>query len=131
MKNLTHLTLLILGIFFLSACTQTPQEYGVIEGHVTIGPLIPVIREGEVAPTPAPEVYAAREIVIYEEDGTKEYTRLKIDANGNYRAELPVGIYLVDINHIGIDSSTDLPMKIEITTHTITTLNIDIDTGIR
>lgn len=131
MKNLTSLTLLMLGIFFLSACTQTPQEYGVIEGHVTIGPLMPVMREGEVEPTPAPEVYAAREIVIYEEDGTKEYTRLNIDANGNYRAELPVGIYLVDINHIGIDSAADLPAKIEITTHRVTTLNIDIDTGIR
>ena len=131
MRFLPYLTVLTLGVTGLCACTQSPQEFGILEGHVTIGPLVPVIREGEVEPTPAPEVYAAREVVVYKEDGKTEFARLKINANGNYRAELPVGTYVVDINHIGIDSAAGLPKEIEITNQGVTRLDIDIDTGIR
>ena len=130
-RDLLYLTLLTLGASSLFACTQSPKEFGIIEGYVTIGPLVPVIREGEVEPTPAPEVYAAREVVVFKEDGKTEFARLKIDATGNYRAELPVGTYVVDINHIGIDMAADLPKEIKITNQGVTRLNIDIDTGIR
>ena len=119
------------GIQLSSACSQKPQEYGVLEGHVTIGPLAPVIREGETDPTPAPEVYASREIVIYKEDGKTEIMRAEIDTSGNYRAKLPVGLYIVDINHSGIDSAANLPKKIEVTNQGVISLDIDIDTGIR
>lgn len=129
--HLVYLAFFILGASSLFACTQGPQEFGVLEGHVTIGPLVPVLREGEEEPTPAPEVYAAREVVIFEEDGKREFIRLKIDAKGNYRAELPVGTYVVDINRIGIDSAAGLPKQVEITPQGITRLDIDIDTGIR
>jgi hypothetical protein len=125
---LAFLSLLELNLF---ACVQSPQEFGVLEGHVTIGPLVPVIHEGELEPTPAPEVYAAREIVVFMEGGEKEFIRLKIDKDGNYQVELPVGIYVVDINHIGVDTATDLPKEIEIINKGITRLDIDIDTGIR
>lgn len=130
-RILLYVALLTLGISSLFACTQTPQAFGLLEGHVTIGPLVPVIREGEVEPTPPPEVYAAREIVVFKEDGKTEVTRLTIDGSGNYRAELPVGTYVVDINHLGIDMAAGLPQKIEITHQGVTRLDIDIDTGIR
>lgn len=122
------LTIVAVSLF---ACAQSPQEYGIIEGHVTIGPLMPVIREGEAEPTPAPEVYAAREVILFEKDGRTEFQRLKIDANGNYRAEVPVGRYVVDINHTGIDTAANLPQEIEIVSQEVTRLDIDIDTGIR
>ena len=130
-RYLFYLAFLSLLALYLFACVKSPQEFGILEGHVTIGPLIPVIREGEVEPTPAPEVFAAREIVVFVEDGEIEFTRLKIGANGYYRAELPVGIYVVDINRIGIDTAANLPKEIEITTNAVTRLDIDIDTGIR
>ena len=76
-------------------------------------------------------MYAAREIVVFREGGEKEFTRVNIDDNGNYRVELPVGIYVVDINHSGIDTAADLPKEIEITENGVTRLDIDIDTGIR
>ncbi len=82
-------------------------------------------------PTPAPEVFAAREVVVYNENGKTVFTRVSIDPNGSYRAELPVGFYVVDINRIGIDTAADLPRKIEITPQTVTILDISIDTGIR
>ncbi len=130
-RHLVHSTLFLLGVLTIFACSQSPQVFGTLEGHVTIGPLVPVVREGESEPTPAPEVYAAREIVVFEENGKTEFIRLGIDAKGNYRAELPVGIYVVDINRIGIDSAADLPKRIEITEQGVTRLDIDIDTGIR
>lgn len=113
------------------ACSQGPKAFGTLEGHVTIGPLVPVVREGEPEPTPAPEVYEARKIVVFEENGETEFMRVRIDTNGNYTAKLPVGIYVVDINRIGIDSAANLPKKIEITEQGVTRLDIDIDTGIR
>jgi hypothetical protein len=98
---------------------------------VAIGPLVPVVREGEEAPTPAPEVYAAREIVVYKKNGKTEVSRLQIDATGWYRGQLPVGVYVIDINHLGIDSAAGLPKQIEIQADSITRLDIEIDTGIR
>ena len=121
-------TLLLL---VLSACTLGPQEYGVLEGQVNIGPLQPAMQVGEEAPTPAPEVYAAREIVVYKQNGKTEFTRLGIDPTGHYEGELPVGFYVVDINRIGIDSADNLPQEITIKANSTTRLDIEIDTGIR
>lgn len=106
-------------------------ETGVLEGHVTIGPLVPVVIEGVPEPTPAPEVYAAREIVIFTPDGAIEVARAKIDAQGDYRIELPMGTYLVDINHAGIDTAKELPQMVEIVGGQVKRLDVAIDTGIR
>ena len=127
------LCLRVLSIIFsfLVGCSRGSLVYGVLEGHVTIGPLVPVVREGEPEPTPNPEVYAAREVVVFKANGKTEFTRIEIDSSGNYRAELPVGTYVVDINHLGIDMAKDLPKEITITEQAVTILDIDIDTGIR
>jgi hypothetical protein len=130
-KRILSIASLWLAVLLLASCAQTPQLFGVLEGHVTIGPLVPVMREGEVEPTPAPEVYAAREIVVFMPDGKTEVARLQIDAEGNYGAELPAGFYIVDINHTGIDSAEGLPTEIEVTADGVIRLDIDIDTGIR
>ena len=98
---------------------------------MTIGPLVPVVREGEPEPTPAPEVYAIRQMVIFAADGQTEVTRVQIDAQGNYRVELPVGTYVVDINHAGIDMAKELPKTVEIAAGETTRLDVEIDTGIR
>ncbi len=121
----------LFSLLALGACSRGPAQTGFIEGHVTIGPLVPVMRQGELPPTPSAEVYAARQIVVYERDGRSEFTRLHIDSRGNYRGELPIGIYVIDINRVGIDSAAGLPAQIEITTAATVRLDIDIDTGNR
>lgn len=131
MKSKLSMLIILLGLLILSSCAPSPQIFGVIEGHVTIGPLSPVVRDGEPEPTPNPEVYAAREVIIYKIDGKTEFARIRIDGNGNYRADLPIGIYIVDINHQGMDFSKDLPAEITIVEGQTTTLDINIDTGIR
>ncbi len=126
-----RLSILILLLIFLVSCIQGPEEFGILEGQVSIGPLVPVVREGEDPPTPAPEVYAALQIVVYTKNGKTEFTRLEIDSTGRYQAELPVGIYVIDINRLGVDSAANLPLEIEIKADSKITLNIEIDTGIR
>ena len=125
------LLLLLISFALCASCNPDPQEFGTLEGQVNIGPLVPVFREGEIPPTPAPEVYAAREIVVYKKNGVTEFTRLQLDSTGWYQGELPVGIYVIDINRIGVDSAADLPLEIEIKTDSTTRLDIEIDTGIR
>lgn len=128
-KLRTAFFLILLMAF--SACTPGPRELGMLEGQVTIGPLVPVLREGEEPPTPAPEVYAAREIVVYKKNGKTVFKQLQIQADGSYWVELPKGIYVIDINRIGIDSADNLPIEISIIANSTTTLDIEIDTGIR
>lgn len=124
--------IIILSCFIsLASCNPGPQEVGVLEGHVTLGPLEPAMREGEESPTPAPEVYASREIIVYQSDGKSEFTRLAIGPDGEYSAELPVGMYVIDIHRFGMDSAPHLPMEIEIVSGEKTIVDIDIDTGIR
>jgi hypothetical protein len=115
----------------ITACTAAPKQTGTLKGHVTIGPLSPVSREGVPDPTPAPEVYTAREIVIYGQNGRTEVTRAQIGASGAYQVTLPVGTYVVDINHAGIDRGIGLPQQIEILNQQVTVLDVEIDTGIR
>jgi hypothetical protein len=117
----------------LAACggggAQEPP--GVLEGHVTVGPLNPVEVEGEPPKPPPPEVYAERKIVVSDESGQREVARVDIDGQGNYRVELPPGVYRVDINHLGIDFSKGLPAQVDIRSGQTARLDVDIDTGIR
>lgn len=100
-------------------------------GHVSIGPIQPAIREGVPEPTPNPEMYAARQIVIFDQRGRKEIARASINAAGDYEIALPAGTYLVDISHAGIDFAKGLPVQVEILANEVARLDIAIDTGIR
>ncbi len=130
-KSIIRLSIIISLLISFSSCSFGPVEYGILEGQVNIGPLQPAMQIGEEAPTPAPEVYSAREIVVYKKNGVTEFTRLEIGPTGWYQGELPVGTYVIDINRIGIDTADNLPRKIEIRAEVTTRLDIEIDTGIR
>lgn len=115
----------------LPACAPTPAATGSLAGHVTIGPLAPVAIAGQPEPTPPPEVYAARRVVVRTADGARELAQLTIDAQGSYRVDLPAGVYQIDINRSGMDSAAGLPAQVEVRAGATTTLDISIDTGIR
>lgn len=130
-ENVRRWVLMVAVVFLLTGCSSNPQPTGTLQGHVTIGPLVPVVREGELEPTPAPEVYAARKIVVYEKDGATVAAQVDIDAQGNYAVGLPAGSYVVDINRLGIDSAAGLPTEVIVRAGEVTVLDVDIDTGIR
>jgi hypothetical protein len=128
-KKLLIITLATIALFMLG-CSYVHQEPGVIEGKVTIGPLVPVERPGVEYEIPC-EVYEARKIMVYDENRKKLVKQVDIDCNGMYRAELEPGLYRIDINRIGIDHSSEVPTEVEIKPRETIQLDIDIDTGIR
>jgi len=106
---------------------------GLLQGTVTIGPIWPVERPEGNPPIP-PEVYEARKILVYDSNRTELIEQVDIVPHGDYGSyavELAPGSYLVDINHLGIDSSGDVPVEIDIRSGQTVELDIDIDTGIR
>jgi len=115
---------------FAISCSSEPSDPGILHGKVTIGPLVPVEQEGVTYEVPC-EVYEARKIMIYKQNGTDLIEEVDIDCDGRYSVELLPGIYVVDINNIGIDRSSNVPSEVEITSNLTTRLDIDIDTGIR
>ncbi len=120
----------LLLVLLLTACSTAPQETGTLAGHVSMT-MSPVLQEGVPEPTPAPEAYAVRQVVIWRQDGRKEVARVQIGPQGNYEVQLPAGTYQVDINHVGMDQGIDLPQAVEIHGGQTTRLDIRIDTGIR
>jgi len=123
--------LLLACVILVAACSSAGQETGSLTGHVTIGPLQPVQREGEPEPTPAPEVYATWQIVVYTVDMRKEVARAAIDDEANYAVELRPGTYTVMAQQTtgrGLPQGT---YAVGITAGQTTQQDIDIDTGIR
>jgi len=123
----------VMGLL-LAGCAG-PAETGFLQGNVTIGPLTPVEQPGQIKAVPC-EVYESRKIMVYEENGDKLIRQVDIDCNGQenyarYRVELEPGTYTIDINHIGVDFSKDVPKIVEIKPGMTVSLDIDIDTGIR
>ena len=129
--KLTAIQMTIVLMVTLSACSLKSSETGFLQGAVTIGPLVPVVGPGVVEPTPGPQVYAGRKVVIWDAKGKRELQQVDILGDGTYQVELDVGTYVVDINHLGIDHGSGLPATIEIHKDQVTILDIDIDTGIR
>jgi hypothetical protein len=102
---------------------------------VIIGPITPVEQPGQEI-TLRCDVYAVRKIMIYDKNGEKLIKQVDIECNEEenytrYRVELEPGIYVVDINNMGIDYSDDVPKQVEIKSGLTFKLDIEIDTGIR
>jgi len=101
---------------------------GYIVGHVDIGPFCPVVREGETCKVP-PEAYTSREVVIYMSDKVTVKERMHLDADGNYKIAIGPGNYFVQIIPAGIGPGEKKPVTVK--SFETTTVNFDIDTGIR
>jgi hypothetical protein len=125
--------LFIAWMIVIAGCSSVGHEEGALSGHVTIGPLVPILREGEKEPTPSPEVYAAWQIVVYTESMQQEIARADIDSAGNYWIALPAGTYIVTAKPTGGEGGPggSLAYYVEITRGRATRLDLDIDTGIR
>ena len=132
-RTIFVLTVIILGLF-ITGCPGTVEK-GLLQGNVLIGPITPVEQPGQEI-TLRCDVYALRKIMIYDKSGEKLIQQVDIDCDEEeqitrYRVELEPGTYMVDINHIGIDYSDDVPKQVEIKSGVTFKLDIEIDTGIR
>jgi hypothetical protein len=120
----------------ISGCVSSsaPTDDGTLTGNVTVGPLTPVERVG-VSPTPPPpEVFTSRHLIVYEADGTTKVADVPIRAaglHGMYSVSLPPGTYVLDAPHAGVGHASPLPLAVTIESGKTTTVDVDIDTGIR
>ena len=103
------------------------QARGRLDGVVTIGPNCPGPQD---CPT-QPSEYALRKILVYNADRTQLVVTVDIDSQGLYAADLIPATYVVDLKGTGADRTSDLPKTVDIHAHVTTTLNVNIDTGLR
>ena len=101
---------------------------GYISGHVTIGPFCPVEQEGNRCIVPV-EVYTSRNVVVYEVNGLTIKEKIKLDGKGNYKIAISPGTYWVQIQPAGIGPGEK--KNAVVTSFKTTTIDFDIDTGIR
>jgi hypothetical protein len=92
---------LIIGCIFVvfagSATSSDALPSGVMEGHLKILSPKAVDIGDENAATVTAENYADYPLFILSRGEKKEIARITADANGNYRAALPPGDYILDV----------------------------------
>jgi hypothetical protein len=107
---------------------------GILKGKISIGPICPV----ETVPPrpeclPTIETYKAWQTAVWNTSKTKKIQLIHPALDGNFEVILPAGKYLIDFedtktNRIG---GSNLPLTFTIRSDETTTLDINIDTGIR
>jgi hypothetical protein len=105
---------------------------GFLEGHLRIL----ASKEVELAEGNPPKFsganYAVYPLIILSQDGKKEIARVTADGNGNYRAALPPGDYILDVHgrqpkgHVRAR-----PRPFTIASNQIAHVDMNIDTGVR
>jgi hypothetical protein len=116
------------------ATSGNQADTGILTGKVTVGPLTPVEQVGVTPPVPDPAVFTSRKLLLYEADGTTLVQEIPLQAAGYYgvyRVTLKPGTYVLDYPHQGVGGAKGLPATVGIRAGKTTTLDVDIDTGIR
>jgi hypothetical protein len=131
------LSIAIATIALALACHKSPTApgesatpHGRLFGLVTIGPNCPVETPANPCPTP-PSAYAARKVLIFTSDHSKQLFTVDIDSRGLYVIDLTPGTYVIDLKPVGIDHSQDVPAAVNILANISTQHDINIDTGLR
>ena len=78
-----------------ASVNAAPQ--GSIEGRLKIVSLRPVKLADENTPTPAAKNYTDYPLIILSQTERKQIARIAVHADGNYRAALPPGDYILDV----------------------------------
>lgn len=122
------------GLLFILSCDkQSDKLPGFLEGKISIGPICPVEKippDPDCLPTA--ETYKSYPVSVWTANGEKKILQLSPSLDGMFKCELTAGTYLVIVEKMGSSiGSVNLPAEITINSDQTTTLNIDIDTGIR
>ena len=76
--------------------------------------------------------YAECPLIILSQDGKKEIARLMADENGKYRAALPPGDYILDVQgRIRRGRMRAKPQSFKVVSNQTVHVDMDVDTGIR
>jgi len=131
-KILVVLTFLS-GPILIPECDKvTNEDMGNLEGKISIGPICPV---ESVPPDPkcqpTAETYKAYPVAVWTADGSRRISQLNPSIEGFYSTTLNPGKYEVILEIRNSIGGSNLPVEVNISPDKTTTLNIEIDTGIR
>ena len=121
------------ALFNPSGCdSKITQESGFLEGKISIGPICPVETDPPVAEClPTAETYKAYPVSIWTSEGSRKVAQLNPALDGSFSIELDPGQYLIKLEKDNSIGGSNLPVTVVISSLQKTTVNIDIDTGIR
>ena len=125
---------LMMGLTLIPGCDKlSTQDEGILQGKISIGPICPVETDPpDPGCLPTAETYKAYPVAVWTPDGSRKIARLEPSLDGSYKTDLEPGKYLLILETSGINiASSNLPVEVNIMSGEMTTLNIDIDTGIR
>lgn len=111
------------------APTVSPSSVGYLEGRVTIGPICPVELKDMPCPVP-PELYAAQDILVFRADDRTIASSTRPDTTGFFRFRLPAGTYVIETRRSALGGEGTYE-TVTVSSGRVTTIAIDIDTGIR
>jgi hypothetical protein len=104
---------------------------GFVEGHLRILALKDVeLAEGNPRKFSGGN-YAEYPLIILSVDGKKEIARVTADENGKYRAALPPGNYVLDVQGRAPGHVRAKPQRFTVVPNQTVRVDMDIDTGIR
>ena len=115
------------------ACSASVQAVppGFLEGHLTIySPGGADLADGK-APSKTANNYGDYPLIVWSGDGKTEIARFTADADGNYRAALPAGDYVLDAEGRTRGHLRAKPRPFRIVSRQTVRVDLDIDTGVR
>lgn len=115
------------GVVKNEALMCADRSTGWLGGKISIGPSCPgpvSLINCSLKPN-----YSGLKVVVYDESGKTKIREVEVSRDGDYSVPLPVGSYMVGTNYHGPYKPSLQAVSIE--DDKITTLNINIDTGLR
>ncbi len=131
MKNILKLITVVLLIGVVSSCFKKEESTiaGILSGNVILEPMCPD-EPCDLGPKDLEALFEPRKVIIYSSDTSEVIQNLSISIDGTFATALPVGDYIIDINHYENDISPDVPSKLTIANGFTATKTIHIATGL-
>jgi hypothetical protein len=121
-------SIFVLTFLLIAACSPfpAPADSG-IEGHVTIGPMCPVMQVGN----PCPDKPYQATLTVLTSASRHKVIQFQTDANGYFRVALAPGEYILHPESPNgmMPYAADVPFRVD--AHQFTAVNVAYDSGIR
>ncbi len=115
----------------LAMSSADAQPNGLLEGHLRIISAREVELADETPSRMTAENYTDYRLIILSPDPKREIARITADENGNYRASLPPGDYVLDTERRGHGHIRATAQPFTVVSNQTVRVDMTIDTGVR